>query len=271
MWAALFGLAASAKTCGEAIEGLSAPKVGEGHDFFTGIALQMLARAERLQSANAPLGDEDCPVKLAERSFCEDCPESRITVLWSIPGSGNTFTRTLVEASTLIHTGSKYYDRAIARKLPGELENVTEADSCSRLSVIKMHGNTDACCGQFLNSLCDFEAKHAIFLIRHPISASWAEFQRKLSSSHTAALVTASSASMQQAPWFPDWEKRSQKLLKYWGKTVHEDGQYGMYAKVYGDASYTILRFEDLVDPSTREVCPHLIADSRSLTRHSLG
>ena len=54
-------------------------------------------------------------------------------VLWSFPGSGNTWTRSLLEATTGLLTGSVYNDRCLLRTFPGESE-------CGdRLLAVKAH------------------------------------------------------------------------------------------------------------------------------------
>ena len=54
-------------------------------------------------------------------------------LLYSFPGSGNTWVRLLIDWSTGVYSGSFYYDKSLLSILPGEIK-------CDRsVSVIKVH------------------------------------------------------------------------------------------------------------------------------------
>ena len=56
-------------------------------------------------------------------------------LLYSFPGSGNTWVRLLIDWSTGVYSGSFYYDKSLLPILPGEIK-------CDRsVSVIKVHPN----------------------------------------------------------------------------------------------------------------------------------
>jgi hypothetical protein len=56
-------------------------------------------------------------------------------LLYSFPGSGNTWVRLLIDWSTGVYSGSFYFDKSLLSILPGEIK-------CDRsVSVIKVHPN----------------------------------------------------------------------------------------------------------------------------------
>lgn len=263
IWLLLFlRCRAYGKACDDVFKQLNLSDSRTRYDVETSIALQMLARSVRLLRAGTHASGkaEECPEKLDPRSYCEDCPVSHITVLWSYPGSGNTYTRTLIEGSTLILTGSVYIDESIALEMPGENVDVNSAKTCAKLSVIKMHpfiqdSGWASDCGISFLSICGLQAKRAIFLVRHPISAGWAEFQRRLTSSHTGNPIEAvGDMNIKKAEWFQSWKSAARTMLYEWAGMWDEDAYFGRYMETYGDGAFTILRFEDLMHPSIREV-----------------
>ena len=57
-------------------------------------------------------------------------------MLYTYPGSGNTWSRLLIENAVGVYTGSVYNDHTLVRELPGELK-------CDpKVSVIKVHPHT---------------------------------------------------------------------------------------------------------------------------------
>ena len=146
-----------------------------------GIQMQMVRRVERLSSSAENVDLETCPPTDAPRSRLVDEGDFRdrkMTMLWSIPGSGNTFARTIIEMAPGVYTGSVYGDRAIAKLMPGEQDELQTASACQKLSAIKSHqfGPLNDNCGFPIFTICDFRVSQAILLVRHPLSAAWAEF-----------------------------------------------------------------------------------------------
>lgn len=112
-------------------------------------------------------------------------------MLYTFPGSGNTWARLLIEYGTGIYTGSVYNDKSLKEPLPGEF-------TCDwTVSVVKAHPHTHAIepllgIGGRFNSdknkcrrggVNKFE--RAILLIRNPFDSIWSEYQRRLTQSHT--------------------------------------------------------------------------------------
>ncbi|XP_070574615.1 sialate:O-sulfotransferase 1-like [Ptychodera flava] len=97
-----------------------------------------------------------------------------LIMLASLPGSGNTWIRHLIEQATGFYTGSKFSDRKLYEGgFLGELEDYMAGTTLT----VKAHSVTR------LSSIC----KAAILIIRNPIDSTIAERNRKLTSSHTKA------------------------------------------------------------------------------------
>lgn len=118
--------------------------------------------------------------------------ESNGTVLASFPGSGNTWTRLLLEYATGFLTGSIYDDDELKRPLPAEGNKHAESVLAIKAHILPK---------QYLPLT---KATRVVLLTRHPFNALWAEFQRRTAafepthtSSHVAALRGLGPATMQ--------------------------------------------------------------------------
>ncbi|XP_075251543.1 sialate:O-sulfotransferase 1-like isoform X2 [Convolutriloba macropyga] len=90
--------------------------------------------------------------------------------LISVPGSGNTWTRSVVQSAIGILSGSKYHgEGAFSQKLHGEMEPWTS----NRTTLIKNHEEGDNA-GKF-SALMD----RRVVVIRDPLKCSIAEFNRR--------------------------------------------------------------------------------------------
>lgn len=92
----------------------------------------------------------------------------RGAILASFPGSGNTWSRMLVEYATGVLTGSIYDDDELKRSLPAEGNRNT-----SQVLLVKAHVMPK----QYLTMVT---ANKIVLVSRHPFSATWAEFQRRI-------------------------------------------------------------------------------------------
>lgn len=115
-------------------------------------------------------------------------------ILYSFPGSGNTWVRLLIDYSTGVFSGSMYHDRALFDTLPGERH-------CNRkVSVIKAHPHLQTFA--ILNNSKLYTKKctighiqsfsRAILLIRDPFDSIFSEFQRRWSGSHIGGIHKSS-------------------------------------------------------------------------------
>jgi hypothetical protein len=113
-------------------------------------------------------------------------------MLYTFPGSGNTWGRLLIERATGVYTGSVYNDKTLLDALPGEF-------TCDwSVSVVKVHPHThtfkDLYDGTFNSdankckrgSVKRFE--RAVLLIRNPYDSIWSEYQRRVTQSHVSGI-----------------------------------------------------------------------------------
>ena len=109
------------------------------------------------------------------------------TLLWSWPGSGNTWARVMMELTSGIPSGSVYHDPSLAKTLLAEMADVTSAAACRRLFGIKTHTWSE----QQQASTCGGRIDGAIILARHPLGALWSEYQRVPAGLHALAAARA--------------------------------------------------------------------------------
>ena len=114
----------------------------------------------------SPRGPDCAPLRCGERAAYDGAggaggaaEGTQVVVLWSLPGSGNTWARLLLEHATGVLTGSMYHDGTLAHALPGEMEWVGDEASCRRFSAVKVHptrdqGRVDGATGRFGEHLC---------------------------------------------------------------------------------------------------------------------
>jgi len=124
-----------------------------------------------------------------ERSFFPTNRHSLPPLLYSFPGSGNTWSRLIIDFAGGIYSGSVYYDSDLVKILPGE-------KFCSkRVSIIKAHPNIQSykiLSSQQLPDKCTKDGikvfDRAVFLVRNPYESIWSEFQRRRSGKHAGEL-----------------------------------------------------------------------------------
>jgi len=110
-------------------------------------------------------------------------------VLASFPGSGNTWSRMLLEYASGYYTGSIYNDITLMPVLPAEGVRTHE--------VLAWKAHTFP--SQYVDN---YKPAKVVLLVRHPISALWSEFQRRMNveagsrggGGHVAAIKTLSNS-----------------------------------------------------------------------------
>lgn len=117
------------------------------------------------------------------------------SLLYSFPGSGNTWVRLLIDWSTGIFSGSFYLDKDLYFTLPGEKKCDTT------VSVLKAHPHLQSFAqikkGDLPTKCNDIKFKnisHVIFLIRDPFDAIWSEFNRRVTNSHVNKVSSTTSS-----------------------------------------------------------------------------
>uniref|UniRef100_A0A7S2H1X4 Sulfotransferase domain-containing protein n=1 Tax=Octactis speculum TaxID=3111310 RepID=A0A7S2H1X4_9STRA len=122
------------------------------------------------------------------RSFFKKKNRSPV-MLASVPGSGNTWARMLLEYGTGRYSGSTYDDLDLMSLMPAE------GRDDSTVVVVKTHLAPNL----FLPRT---QASGVIFLVRHPFDTMWAEFQRRKSGGHASSLNMSTSRLSMEFPKF---------------------------------------------------------------------
>jgi hypothetical protein len=195
-----------------------------------------------------------CSREFGVLSFLNETDERLPPVLYSFPGSGNTWCRLLIEYSTRIYTGSLYDDQNLLRTLPGE------AFCDQRVSVVKAHpdythatklfprisgkgkdhGNSQAKC---LKGKISSNFHRAIILIRNPYDAIWSDYLRRISHSHAGGIPISQ---FQQE--HGKWKEISLTLAKEFSQSVSEDFRFVERTLPISDR--IVIRYEDLRNSS---------------------
>jgi len=135
----------------------------------------------------------ECRAMYSHREFLSEDLSDPPPLLYSFPGSGNTWCRQLLDYATGVYSGSVYHDLSLMRVLPGERV-------CNRrVSVIKAHPHIQTfqilSAGTLLPGKCSSGGvsrfTRAVFLLRNPYHAIWSEFQRRRSGSHVGGVPRA--------------------------------------------------------------------------------
>jgi Sulfotransferase domain len=186
-----------------------------------------------------------CPHNYYERRYLS---KSKLRpappLLYSFPGSGNTWVRQLIEYATGIYSGSIYDDKSLTNILPGELE-------CNnRQSVIKVHPNHfdfnllqqgrfgEKCHDGNINSF-----GRAILLIRNPYDAIWSEYERRRSKSHSEGVLRSA---FNRVTWLTHVRRFSSEYLTVWLDNYH------FIENSLNDYDYLYVKYEDLRNVTKR-------------------
>lgn len=179
-------------------------------------------------------------------------------LLASFQGSGNTWTRLIIEFMTGFYTGSiDRYDVELTHLFPGER-------ACGiRMSVIRGHPGSFALDDDGLVYISDkFERKKCarpglvttfpkiVLLTRDPYRSIFADFQRRLTNNHTGAVsnltVSNNPGPKVQSKWYAIALEESQYFAQHWNRFV-----YPMLQK-YQPHRVMVLRYEALTNPQMR-------------------
>jgi hypothetical protein len=166
-------------------------------------------------------------------------------MLYTFPGSGNTWVRLLVEYSSGILTGSIYQQELLKDILPGDTY-------CSyQVSLVKLHpihyhfsdidkrNFSDICSNGGLNRF-----ERAILLIRDPYHSIWSEYLRRITRSHTGRI---SFNRFNQNQWL--YEANALSIQYSYMIEFDYTGVEATYSR--GNVMY--IRYEDLINKESRE------------------
>ena len=169
-------------------------------------------------------------------------------LLYTMPGSGNTWCRLLIEYSTGVLSGSVYNDPTLKTLFPGEFFCNT------RESVIKIHPHThpwervkkSIYIISDRNKCKDGQVKinnKSIHLVRDPFSAIFSEYQRLWTRSHTG-IISESRFNTSS------WERAAARLAHAFNDMMKKD--YTGIEEFLGKKNVLYVKYEDLKNTTTR-------------------
>ena len=180
--------------------------------------------------------------------------------LWSLPGSGNTMARLLIEASTGILTGNagQSTDSTLLPVLHGDYVHAKNRTACLRTSVMKAHPGLVS----RPQLSCEATVRSAIILVRHPLNAAFAEFQRIMAGRPCKAVLghdaskNASKLALHAThlpvtawvdhPWIHSLLREFvRRFMHSFGALWERTGAYGRWME-HEESRSLIVRFEDL-------------------------
>lgn len=191
-------------------------------------------------------------------------------LLYSFPGSGNTWTRLLLEASTGYYTGSMYEDKYLVKTFQQE-----KASCSSKLLAIKAHPHLQHISDFHQNQTTDNsislpyvyrnlpkKCQHTdistfldkvIFLVRNPFDAIWSEFQRRATNGQHNRVLQYSNDKIFQSLQL-QWKHVVEDLMEKYVDMMTRD-----YVEVQQHArKFIVIRYEDLHNTSVQV---HILSD----------
>lgn len=179
-------------------------------------------------------------------------------LLTSFHGSGNTWTRLLIEASTGIYTGSIYpLDTELMQVFPGEIlcsghvaaikghpnafyvcPNITDKD---KLCFIPNRPETSKCQMGMIETFNRF-----IFVVRNPINSIFAEFQRQISGTHYGIVSDLTEDEIVDQ-WVSHSLRLALEIKDGWENVIEPMMEVDSKAK-----TFLVVRYESLVNKSAR-------------------
>lgn len=178
--------------------------------------------------------------------------DRNITLLVSFPGSGNTWTRVLIETITGAFTGSVYLN-------DNDLSNIfyTEVRCGLRMAAIKGHPTNFERCGDYLclargryevrkcKKGMIYNWKRFIFIARDPMKSIFSEFQRLSSGKHDGLVEVITPGKIQN---FIDWGNVLADDIKHdWDQKLYPMKQ------LHDPIDFLTIKYENLLDKRKRE------------------
>lgn len=210
---------------------------------------------EKINYAGPSMTRDQCKAKYGQLKYFKQTEKRLPPMLYTFPGSGNTWGRLLIEFATGIYSGSVYNDRTLLEALPGEF-------TCDwSVSVIKVHPHTHNAAALLHGGFNSDNMKckrgrvqkfqKAVLLIRDPYDSIWSEFQRRLTQSHVAGIPTS------YFDWYR-WQANAANLAyKYWEMWQL---QYTAIEQELPRENVLYIKYEDLKNKDTRVNAMHDVA-----------
>ena len=227
--------------------------INYGYTFMEEVDCQDENNAESSPFSSG-IGRTSCMALYGLRDFLPETKMKLPPMLYTFPGSGNTYCRLLIEYNTGVYSGSLYSDRTLKEALPGER-------SCGRrTSIVKVHPDNVridfnlkppyAVAVPTINTrVCKRGMVHyfekAVVLVRDPFKSLWSEFQRMFSRKH-AGVITRETFDREK------WEEVAVNLAHYYHLMFTQE-IYPMKKGMKANETLLIIHYEDLVDFSQRE------------------
>lgn len=195
----------------------------------------LLLLATISETAAGNLNRTECQAAYGTRDFIpKEKRDQLLNVLWSFPGSGNTWVRLLIEYSSGYYSSSIYNDRALYKELPGE--SFWEG---GQTIVVKLHPGLMVAypLPKWLPT------KKSVFLIRDPFHSMFSHFNIHRMRSHNLKIPLKHFR-------YDSWYQFSNHTVQnnyalHWKKT------FNRYVNDHPDGAHFV-RYEDLVNPETR-------------------
>jgi len=182
----------------------------------------------------------------------ENMYDRNITLLVSFPGSGNTWTRVLIETITGAYTGSVYLN-------DNDLSHIfyTEVRCGLRMAAIKGHPTNFDRCGDYLclargkyevrkcRKGMIYNWKRFIFIARDPMKSIFSEYQRLSSGKHDGLVEVVTDSKI--------------KNFINWANVLADDIQHDWEEKIYpmkqlhDPIDFLTIKYENLLDKNKRE------------------
>lgn len=199
---------------------------------------------------------QQCMQKYGNRHYLSEHNKALPPLLYTFPGSGNTWSRLLIEYATGIYTGSVYNDGTLLKPLPGEF-------TCNwQVSVVKAHPHTHPAI-EFINGHFNSDEnkckrggiprfERAVLLLRDPFDSIWSEFQRRVTQSHVQGIPKDT---FNWPRWQANAASLSHEYLKMW-ETHHSAMERHWKAE-----NVLYVKYEDLKNKQTRVATLKTIVD----------
>ena len=189
----------------------------------------------------------ECPAFFKQRSFVPNeysALNNPPALLWTFPGSGNTWARMIIESGTGFFSGALYDDSSLRTVFPGE-------GKCGpNVVIVKSHHKIEEI-RQFSNNCHIKPFNRAIVIIRDPFDAIFAEYQRlwltenkRRDDSHFGKI----SASQFKIDHF---KQKLPELCRWYHRLESHD--YPIFLSDHGANSILFIKFENLTHPSSSE------------------
>lgn len=254
------------------------------HAQFVQMDRQMLSRllqSQRHKPQQPELHSEDnaetarCRNLYGQREFLVQSNSTSVEastpppLLYSLPGSGNTWTRLLIEYATGIYTGSMYNDDSLVRVLPGEFTCNTS------VSVVKAHPSDFRYMTMFHSEANNntktpshkcarlgniFNFKRMVLISRHPLESLWAEYMRRSGKSHTGILGRSNFHMDNFIPYVIEAVKTYQRIYSF---------DYVRAKNELGPRNLLSIKYEDLRNTTTQIRTLHSVVQFLHLSNRS--